>query len=134
MVRLVCHGAYQKAELFKVIPTKEDVSDEFVLYLKGCAVCSSKALEIIRVDIWGNRLKSVRLKSENIDKFLDAMAVIWKPKKLNYMQTASSKFALGYNEYGVEKKCTQNLSNMQLGLIETDPYLDLLSFRGSKAC
>ncbi|MFH0702169.1 MAG: hypothetical protein V2B14_01340 [bacterium] len=125
MPRIWCHRRNQKAELFKIVPTRENIQEEFILYLKSCEVCNRPALEIIRVDVWGTLLEPARLKSKNIKKFLDSMSVIWKPKNFGFYQRGFSRFMLGYNEYGLHKKCFQNFSNLKIGIIETDPYLDL---------
>jgi hypothetical protein len=126
MVRILCHGASQKSEIFKIEPTKSGIKDEFVFYLKKCAICENPVLQILRIDIWGNVLEPVRLKTRNIEKFLNSMSVIWKPQKLNLSSQAHSDFYLEYNEYGIKKRCYQNLSSVKLGKIETDIYKDLI--------
>jgi len=126
MVRILCHGVSQKAEIFKIIPTKLGIKDEFACYLKSCAICQNPVLQVLRVDIWGNILEPVRLKTKNIEKFLCSMSVIWKPEKLNFSSRAYSDFHLEYNEYGIKKRCYQNLSSVKLGKIETDIYKDLI--------
>ena len=132
MVKILCHSVLQKAEVFKIVPTKKNVQDEFVLYLEKCAICEKPVLEIRRVDDLGNYLEPVRLRSKNIQKFLDSMSVIWKPEKVVPINTPYSRFSLGYNEYGTKKKCYQNISNIQLGKIETDPYLDLMVYKNTR--
>lgn len=129
MVKLLCHAVSQKAELFKIIPQKENIQSEFVLYLKSCVICNNPVLEIIRIDNFNNKLAPVRLKTKNIPKFLDSMSVIWKPEKINYINSAFSGFALGYNHYGTRKKCFQNISNLRIGKIETDPFANLRSYK-----
>lgn len=125
MARILCHSIKQKAQLFKVVPTKKGVQDEFVVYLEKCVICEKPVLEIVRFDMWGKLICPVRLKTKNIKAFLDSMNVIWKPEKIAYIQGGISRFVLGYNEYGVHKKCSQNLYNIQLGKIETDPYKNI---------
>lgn len=132
MTRIICHSVKQNAQVFKVVPTKKNTADEFVVYLDKCVVCNQSVLEIIRFDCWGEPFDTVRLKTRNISAFLDSMSVIWKPKKIAYMQTPSSRFVLGYNEFGVKKKCSQNISSLMLGKIETDPLLDLKNYSQPK--
>ncbi|OGI28904.1 MAG: hypothetical protein A2287_05125 [Candidatus Melainabacteria bacterium RIFOXYA12_FULL_32_12] len=132
MVKILCHSVYQNAELFKIVPTKENIQDEFVLYLEKCVICEKPVLEIKRMDDMGNCLEPIRIRTKNIQKFLDSMSVIWKSKKVVPMNTPYSKFSLYYNEYGVKKKCHQNISNLQLGRIETDPYMDLKTYKEKK--
>lgn len=129
MVKILCHSVLQKTQVFKIVPTKENVQEEFVLYLEKCVICQKPVLEIRRVDDLGNFLEPVRLRTKNIQKFLDKMNVIWKPDKVVSINAPYSKFNLGYNEYGTKKKCYQNISNLQLGKIETDPYLDLIGYK-----
>lgn len=132
MVRLLCHAVYQNAELFQIVPTKENVKEEFVLYLKNCVICEQPVLEIRRIDIWGCGMEPVRVKTKNIQKFLDSMSVIWKPGKIHPVNVVHSKFSLGYNEFGTRKKCFQNLSNLYLGRVETDPYENLKNYKNRK--
>ncbi len=129
MVRILCHGALQKSEILKIEPTKSGIKDEYVFYLKSCAICNNPVLQILRIDIWGNILEPVRLKTKNIEKFLNSMSVIWKPQKLNLTDKVYSDFYLEYNEYGIKKKCYQNLSCVKLGKIETDILMDLRKIR-----
>lgn len=128
MVRLLCHGINQKADLFQIVPTRESVSEEFVMYLEKCIKCSAQILEIHRIDIWGNRLMPVRLKSSKIHNFLKSMNVIWQPKRISTTVPINSGFYLYYNEYGKKKKCFQSLAGLQLGKSETDLYTDLKYF------
>ena len=129
MVRLLCHSVSQKADLYRIVPTKENIQEEYVLYVQNCVICGKPVLEINRLDIWGNKLEPVRLRTKNIQKFLDSMNVIWKPKKIYAINPAFSRFTLNYNEYGTLKKCCQNFSNLHIGKIETDPYKDLKNFK-----
>lgn len=127
MARIICHSAKQKAELFKIAPTKNDVAHEYVLYLKRCCICDNPVLEIIRFDIWGELLPSVRLKSNNIKGFLEKMSVLEKPRKICFTAPKGG-FYLNYSEYGSKKRCYQNISTLQLGKLETDPRVGLQGF------
>lgn len=129
MVRILCHGALQKSEIYKIVPTKSGIKDEYVFHLKNCNICNNPVLQILRIDIWGNILEPVRLKTKNIEKFLNSMSVIWKPKRLNLSNTVYSDFYLEYNEYGIKKKCYRNLSCVKLGKMETDLFKDLIDRR-----
>jgi hypothetical protein len=131
MVRLTCHGLNQNAVLFKIVPSSEKVHEEFVFYLKRCSICKKPVVEIVKIDIWGNKIETVRLKTKNIPGFLRSMRVISRPDKIYCTENLFSKFYLHYNEYGIRKKCFQNLSNLSLGRIETDLYEDLRTFKKS---
>lgn len=133
MIKIMCHSVCQKAEFFEIKPTKYSIKKEFVLYLKKCVICNKPVLEIVRIDSFGELLKPVRLRSKNMETFLKSMVIIRRMKKLKVVPTSGfSGFVLDYNEFGKRKKCSQNFSNLQLGRIETDPYLNLRVYKNNK--
>ena len=80
MTTILCHGHRQQVEVFYIKPTKENIQIEKILYLRECNVCGNPVLEIQRVDIWGKILEPVRIKSKNIQKFMQDMTIIHKEK------------------------------------------------------
>jgi hypothetical protein len=131
MAKILCHGVYQKADIFKIVPTADNIEEEYVLYLSSCVICDRPVLEIHRIDTLGKILEPVRLKTKNIPKFLDSMTVLWKPVKLRSIAIPFSRFSLNYNEYGKRKKCYQNLYSLELGKIDTDPYKNLKHYKAA---
>jgi len=132
MAKIWCCRRFQEAEAFKITPTKTNVLEEFVLYVQSCSCCKKQVLEILRADIDENILKPVKLNSKNIPFFIKNMDVLWKPKKLFYHKNKISKFVLNYNEFGKTKICSRNLSTLNMGRIETDPVINLKTYKKHK--
>lgn len=129
MSKIRCCRVLQKAEIFKVVPRFDGVQDEFVLYLDSCVMCGNPLVEIVSLDLYGEMLKPVRLRKDKIDKFLDSMDVIWKPKRLSNNNSGHFSWALEYNEWGRRRKCSSNLWSLRIGQLETDPYIDLKRYQ-----
>ena len=152
MAKIWCCRRFQDAEIFKINPTRKGVLEEFVLYVQGCSCCSQPVLEILRADFDENILKPVRLNPDKIPSFIKKMNVIGflsgikacksifegtedlnaflkKPAKGFYHKTKISKFVLNYNQFGKIKKCAKNFSNLDLGKIETDPVINLKTYK-----
>ena len=129
MAKIWCCRRFQDAQIFKITPTKKDVLEEFVLYNQRCSCCNQPILEILRADTDENILKPVRLNSKKIQAFINKMDILWKPKKEFCPKSKISKFILNYNEFGKIKKCSRNLSGLNLGRIETDPVINLKSYK-----
>jgi len=129
MAKIWCCRRFQHAEVFKIAPTKKDVLEEFVLYNQCCSCCKQPVLEILRADVDENILKPVRLNSKNIQDFIKKMDVLWKPRKFAFPKSKISKFILNYNEFGKINKCSKNLSGLTIGRVETDPVINLKSYK-----
>jgi len=129
MAKIWCCRRFQNAEIFKINPTKNHVFEEFVLYVQSCSCCAQPVLEILRVDEEENILKPVRLNSKKIPFFIKKMEILWKPRKEFYYKNKISKFVLNYNEFGKIKKCSKNLSDLNLGRVETDPVINLRVYK-----
>jgi len=134
MAKLWCCRRFQPAEVFKISPTKANVFEEFVLYLPSCSCCSRPVVEIIRADVNLNIFSPIRINSKNIPNFLKKMEILWQPAKASrfVVRNKISKFVLNYNEFGKIKACNQNISNLNLGKIETHPILNLLIYKQHK--
>jgi len=134
MAKLWCCRRFQPARVFKINPTKKNIFEEFVLYLSSCSCCGRPVVEIIRSDENLNILVPVRISSKNIPNFLTKMEVLWEPAKASrfVVRNKISKFVLNYNEFGQIKECRQNISNLNLGKIETHPTLNLLIYKKHK--
>lgn len=132
MAKVWCCRRLQDAQVFKIYPTRKNVLEEFVLYMKCCSSCNSSVLEILRVDTFKNILKPLRINSKKIEKFIKNMKILWKPKQNFQKGKKISRFILNYNEFGKIKKCTKNLSNLKIGKIETNPISNLYVFK--EAC
>lgn len=129
MAKIWCCRRFQHAEVFKITPTKKGILEEFVLYNQSCSCCNKPVIEILRADEDENILKPVRLNSKNIPAFIKKMEVLWSPRKFSFPKTKISKFILNYNEFGKIKKCSANLSSLNIGRIETDPVINLKSYK-----
>ena len=129
MAKIWCCRRFQEAEVFKINPTKRNILQEFVLFTKACSCCKSPVLEIIRADADENILKPVRINSKKVSSFIEKMDVLWKPRKTFCPKSKISKFVLNYNEYGKIQKCSSNLSTLNIGRIETDPILNLKTYK-----
>ena len=89
MANILCHGHSQKAEVFLVKPTLEIAEKEEVLYLKECNICRNPVLEIHRIDVYGESLEPIRIKTKNIDNFLSKMIVLEKEKKQKRLKNSN---------------------------------------------
>jgi hypothetical protein len=132
MAKVTCCRRAQSAQVFKIVPTRKDVFEEYVFYLEKCSFCKRPALEIIRVNLDGKILSPVRLKTTNIPRFISTAIVLWKPKKLWYLPGKTTRLKLYYNDFGSRKICFQNFSNLKMGKIENDPLLGLKEIIKSK--
>ena len=129
MAKIWCCRRFQHAEVYKIIPTKKDILEEFILYNQRCSCCNQPVLEILRADVEENILKPIRLNSKNIPAFIKKMNVLWEPRKFSFPKSKISKFILNYNEFGKIKKCSKNLSGLSIGRIETDPVINLKNYK-----
>lgn len=125
MAKVLCHGVNQKARFFKIKPTKEGISEEYVLYLPACVKCGNKTLIIQRIDKNNEPVEPVRLKQKKIDEFLKAMTVLEEENKGFAKSVRASKHYLNYSEYGIKKRCYQNLSGTRIGRVDTDLFDNL---------
>ncbi len=129
MAKVWCCRRFQDAYIYKITPTRKNILEEFVLYRSSCSYCSRPVLEILRIDDSDTLLEPVRLNSKNIHNFVDSMDVLWKSKRNFRSKHHFSKFVLGYNEFGKIKKCTKNFSSLSLGKIETNPFINLKTYK-----
>lgn len=132
MAKIWCCRRFQDAQVFKITPTRLNILEEFVLYVHCCSCCKQQVIEILRADINENILKPVRLNSKNIPDFIRKMDVLWKPRKTFFHKSKISRFVLNYNEFGKIRHCTENISRLNMGRIETDPILNLKTYKRHK--
>lgn len=129
MAKIWCCRRFQDAEVFKITPTRNNILEEFVLYRHSCSFCQKPVLEILRMDINEDILKPVRLNPKNISLFTEKMEVLKNLNKKFIPKNKISKFVLKYNEFGKTKNCSANLVNLWLGKIETDPVINLKTYK-----
>lgn len=132
MAKIWCCRRFQDAQVFKINPTRQNVFEEFVLYVPCCSCCNNQVLEILRADIEENILKPVRLNPKNIPDFIKNMDTIWKLRKKSLPKNKISRFILNYNEFGKIKSCSESLSRLNMGRIETDPVINLKTYKRHK--
>ncbi|KKQ09711.1 MAG: hypothetical protein US20_C0005G0031 [Candidatus Pacebacteria bacterium GW2011_GWF1_36_5] len=122
MSKVSCCCVSQKADIYKIHPTVQEVHEEIILYLKQCCKCENPVIEIRRIDILGQILEPVRLKVKNIQKFLSSMVVIWKPKSISFKSETGKKNPYYFNRYGQKQKGYTSFSNLRLGMYDPDPF------------
>jgi hypothetical protein len=125
--------------VFKISPTRNQVLEEFAVYLKNCSCCNASIIEILRVDEQRNILKAVRLKPKNVVNFFEKVTVLEKTTRKIFRSSKISKFILNYNEFGKIKGCAKNLSSLNIGRVETNPIANLEAYklyqeRGKQNC
>ncbi len=57
------------------------------------------------------------------------MEIVWKPRKNISYKNKLSKFVLKYNEFGKIKNCFKSLSQLNIGQIETDLFINLKNYK-----
>jgi len=112
---ITCHDRKQKADIYKITPTRQGIFEEIVLHLPECSFCKNTILVIRRIDIFGNVLPASRMTGKKAKKFLSEMNIIWKPKTI-HTPSYKGNWYLPYSEYGSIKKCYSNLSALKIGL------------------
>ena len=132
MPKVWCCRRFQDAEIYKILPTRNNILEEFVLFRKACSYCNRSILEILRMDKNMNILKPVRLKTKNIHSFMKDMEILCKLKPHHKPKNKISRFILRYNEFGKIKNCSNNLSDLKIGKIETNPIKNLKTYKRYK--
>lgn len=111
-----CCGGLRKTRSFKLIP-----QDNFVLcevdYLQKCPVCGHTTVQLTRINKL-NEITTIRRTNKKAITFFNKLKskILYEKEYVNHSQKNLGKFYLYYNEYGTQKRCYSNLSNMKLGL------------------
>ena len=111
-----CCGGLRKTRSFVLSPI-----DNFVLceldYLAKCPVCGHFVVQITRLDK-DNKISSIRFVNKKAEIFWKKIQkkILYERKFFDYTNHRGGTFYLNYNEFGVQKRCYSNFSNLKIGL------------------
>ena len=113
-----CCAGLRQSKNYSLIPEESYLFAQ-VDYLEECPICGHSVIQITRIDVY-NKVSVCRKINEKARKLFEKLreSIIAEKKTENFSLKNHSKFYLGYNEYGVKKKCYSNLSSLKMGLFE----------------
>lgn len=114
-----CCGGLRKTRSFVLSPAENFVVCELD-YLYRCPVCNHAVVQITRVDKENSvsTMRYVNKAARDIYKKMKSI-ILYEKKYYDYSKRRGGSFYLNYNEFGVQKRCYSNLSNLKIGLSRT---------------
>lgn len=111
-----CCGALRKTRSFMLAPTEGFVVCELD-YLEQCPACGNLVIQLTRIDEKFS-VSVLRFRNLKAKKFFERVKnkILYEENTEISVLSRGRTFYLGYNEFGIKKKCYSNFSNLKIGL------------------
>lgn len=113
-----CCAGLRKSKSYCISPEENYLLAQ-IDYLDKCPVCGHTVVQLTRIDL-NNKISVCRKINEKARKLFGKLktSILFERNSINRSLNYHSNFYLGYNEFGVKKKCYSNLSSLKMGLFE----------------
>jgi hypothetical protein len=120
-----CCGGKRKSVSYTISPQDNYIFVEMD-FLEKCPVCGHAVLQITKLNI-NNEISVCRKTNKKALKLFDKLKnfIISKGKYSNKTVKGGSTFYLGYNEFGIKKRCYSNLSTLKMGKFENTDFCEM---------